>query len=105
MNQTEYFQKIGYRAVYNLGDRVRGRFTPEGSNNGIPFAGSIGNDTLKSTEEGPYLTIHPDLPVLYKGEGEESPTVYNILIVKHRDITDRYIEDKRFPPLKANKHD
>lgn len=91
MNQTEYFQKIGYRAVYNLGDRVRGLF------NGIPFAGSIGNDTLKSTEEGPYLTIHPDLPVLYKGH------VYNILIVKHRDITDRYIDEKRFPPLKANK--
>ena len=99
MNQTEYFQKIGYRAVYNLGDRVRGRFTPEGSNNGIPFAGSIGNDTLRSTEEGPYLTIHPDLPVVYKGH------VYNILIVKHRDITDRYIEDKRFAPLKVNKHD
>ena len=100
MNQTEYFQKIGYRAVYNLGDRVRGKF------NGIPFAGSIGNDTLKSTDEGPYLTIHPDLPVLYKGH------VYNILIVKHSDITDRYIEDakdasvvKRFPPLKVNSYD
>ena len=93
MNQTEYFQKIGYRAVYNLGDRVRGLF------NKIPFSGSIGNDTLKSTDEGPYLTIHPDLPVMYKGK------VHNILIVKHRDITDLYVDGKRFPPKKANKHD
>lgn len=100
MNQTEYFQKIGYRAVYNLGDRVRGLY------NGIPFSGSIGNDTLKSTEEGtgtgpvgPYLTIHPDLPVMYKGH------IYNILIVKHRDITDLYVEGKRFPPKKVNKYD
>ena len=102
MNQTEYFQKIGYRAVYNLGDRVRGKFNghdPEGASTGIPFAGSIGNDTLKSTDEGPYLTIHPDLPILYKGH------VYNILIVKHSDITDYYIGEKRFPPLKVNSYD
>lgn len=98
MNQTEYFQKIGYRAVYNLGDRVRGKF------NGIPFSGSIGNDTLKDTETGPYLTIHPDLPVMYNGK------IHNILIVKHSSITDRYVEDrsdpsisKRFPPFRANR--
>lgn len=93
MNQTEYFRRIGYRAVYNLGDRVRGSF------NGIPFAGSIGNDTLRSTDEGPYLTIHPDLPIVYKGH------TYNILIVKHSDITDYYIDGKRFAPLKVNSYD
>ena len=73
-NQTEYFQRIGYRPKYMIGDRVFGHW------NQIPFAGSVGNDTLISPVEGPRISIHLDLPIKYEG------TVKNVVIVKHRDI-------------------
>jgi len=48
--------------------------------NGIPFAGSVGNDTLISEEEGPRVSIHLDLPI----EGR------SVIIVKHKDIKTVY---------------
>jgi hypothetical protein len=73
-NQTEYFQRIGYRPKYMMGDRVFGHW------NKIPFAGSVGNDTLISPVEGPRISIHLDLPIRYEDQTK------TVIIVKHRDI-------------------
>ena len=73
-NQTDYFEKIGYRPTYFLGDRVSGKW------NKIPFIGSVGNDTKINDIEGPRISIHLDLPIKYKDK------IHNIIIVKHRDI-------------------
>lgn len=70
----EYFDKITYKAKYNLGDRVIGKW------NKIPFVGSVGNDFLINHEEGPKVNIHLDLPIKYNG-------VYHyMIVVKHKDI-------------------
>jgi hypothetical protein len=88
MNQTEYFRLTCYKPVYNLGDRVRGKY------NGVPFAGTIGNDSFKSMDEGPYLSIHLDLPL---------PTGQRIIFGPHSMVTDFYDADgRRFPPLTPN---
>jgi hypothetical protein len=73
-NQTEYFERIGYRPKWFLGDRVFGHW------NKIPFVGSVGNDTLINNIEGPRISIHLDLPIKYKDK------IYNVVIVKHKDI-------------------
>jgi hypothetical protein len=73
-SQTDYFNKIGYKHVYDIGDRVFGRW------NKIPFVGSVGNDRLINHTTGPEVTIHLDLPIKYQH------TVYNFIIVKHKDI-------------------
>ena len=73
-SQTDYFNKIGYKHVYDVGDRVFGRW------NKIPFVGSVGNDRLINHTTGPEVTIHLDLPIKYQN------TVYNFIIVKHKDI-------------------
>jgi hypothetical protein len=73
-SQTDYFERIGYRPKYFLGDRVFGHW------NKIPFVGSVGNDTLISELEGPRITIHLDLPIKYQD------TWHNVIVVKHKDI-------------------
>ena len=73
-NQTEYFQRIGYRPKYVIGDRVFGRW------NKIPFAGTVGNDTLISPVQGPRISIHLDLPIRLDG------VTKTVIIVKHRDV-------------------
>ena len=73
-NQTEYFERIGYKPKYIIGDRVFGHW------NGIPFAGTVGNDTLISLVECPRISVHLDLPIKYEG------VVKNFIIVQHRDI-------------------
>jgi hypothetical protein len=73
-NQTDYFEKIGYRPKYFLGDRVFGRW------NKIPFIGSVGNDTVINEIEGPRITIQLDLPILFQNK------IHNIIVVKHKDI-------------------
>ena len=73
-NQTDYFNKIGYKPTYFIGDRVFGRW------NKIPFVGTVGNDTLINNEEGPRISIHLDLPIKYKD------TIKSVIIVKHKDI-------------------
>lgn len=54
---AEYFEKISYKPKWEIGDRVFGHY------NGIPFIGSVGNDTVISEEEGPRVTVHIDLPI------------------------------------------
>ncbi len=73
-NQTDYFNRIGYKPKYFIGDRVSGKW------NKIPFIGTVGNDTLISEIEGPRISIFLDLPIKFKG------TVHTIVIVKHKDI-------------------
>ena len=72
-NQTEYFERIGYKPKYWIGDRVFGRW------NKIPFIGTVGNDTVIDNT-GPRISIHLDLPIKHED------TVRNIIIVKHKDI-------------------
>jgi hypothetical protein len=73
-NQTDYFERIGYKPTYFLGDRVFGKW------NKIPFIGTVGNDTQISEIEGPRISIHLDLPIKYKD------VIHNIIIVKHKGI-------------------
>jgi hypothetical protein len=73
-SQTDYFNRIGYKGIWEIGDRVFGRW------NKIPFVGTVGNDRLINHIDGPEITIHLDLPIKYKDK------VHNILIVKHKDI-------------------
>lgn len=73
-NQTDYFDRIGYKHVYDIGDRVIGRW------NQIPFVGTVGNDRLINHRDGPEVTVHLDLPIKYNNK------VHHILIVKHKDI-------------------
>ena len=74
-NQTDYFERIGYRPKYWIGDRVFGKW------NKIPFIGTVGNDTMINETEGPRISIHLDLPIKHNG------TIYNVVIVKHKDIS------------------
>lgn len=73
-NYKEYFDKIGYQAKYQIGDRVFGKW------NKIPFIGSVGNDRLINHTIGPEITIHLDLPIKYKDE------IKRVIIVKHKDV-------------------
>jgi hypothetical protein len=73
-NQTEYFNRIGYKPKYHIGDRVFGHW------NKIPFIGSVGNDTVISEIEGPRISIHLDLPIRYED------LIRNVIIVRHKDI-------------------
>lgn len=73
-SQTDYFNRIGYKHTYDIGDRVIGKW------NRIPFVGTVGNDRKINDITGPEVTVHLDLPLQYQGQ------VYNFLIVKHRDI-------------------
>lgn len=73
-NQTDYFNEIGYKPKYFLGDRVFGHW------NKIPFVGSVGNDTVINHVQGPRISIHLDLPIKFEDK------IHNIVIVKHRDI-------------------
>ena len=72
--QTDYFNRIGYKGIWEIGDRVFGRW------NKIPFVGTVGNDRLINHIDGPEITIHLDLPIKYKDK------VHHIVIVKHKDI-------------------
>jgi hypothetical protein len=73
-NQSDYFNRIGYKPQYLIGDRVFGHYQ------GIPFVGSVGNDTVINLEEGPRITIHLDLPMRL------TDCVKSFIIVKHKDI-------------------
>lgn len=73
-SQTDYFERVGYRPTYFIGDRVIGKW------NKIPFVGSVGNDTVISEIEGPRISIHLDLPIKFKDR------VYTVIFVKHKDI-------------------
>ena len=71
--QTDYFERIGYKPKYFLGDRVHGKW------NSIPFVGTIGNDRVIDNT-GPQIIVHLDLPIVFDKQ------VYNLIIVKHKDV-------------------
>ena len=73
-NYAEYFARTGYRATYQIGDRVRGRW------NRIPITGTVGNDRLINNTDGPEVTVHLDLPVQYQNK------MHQYVVVKHKDI-------------------
>ena len=70
---TDYFERIGYKPKYHIGDRVYGKF------NSIPFVGTVGNDRVVSLD-GPEITIHLDLPM------KLTSGLTSFIIVKHKDI-------------------
>jgi hypothetical protein len=71
--QTDYFNRIGYKPKYHLGDRVFGHWKK------IPFVGTVGNDRCIDGVN-PEITIHLDLPI------RAGQAVHNFIIVKHRDV-------------------
>jgi hypothetical protein len=71
-NLTDYFDRVTYKAKYEIGTRVFGKW------NKIPFIGSVGND--RDVGAGPEITIHLDLPIRFNNKN------HNIIVVKHRDI-------------------
>jgi hypothetical protein len=73
-NQTNYFERIGYKPIWHIGDRVIGKW------NKIPFVGTVGNDTKINDLEGPRISVHLDLPIKFDKQ------VYYVIIVKHKDI-------------------
>ena len=73
-NQTDYFNKIGYKHTYDIGDRVFGKW------NKIPFVGSVGNDTLINELIGPQVSIHLDLPIRLTNK------LHNFIIITGKDI-------------------
>lgn len=73
-NYAEYFARTGYRATYQIGDRVTGRW------NRIPFTGTVGNDRLVNHTDGPEITVHLDLPVRYQNQP------LTVIVTKHSDV-------------------
>ena len=73
-NQTDYFERIGYKSIWHIGDRVIGKW------NKIPFVGTVGNDTKINDLEGPRISVHLDLPIKFDKQ------VHYVIIVKHEDI-------------------
>jgi hypothetical protein len=73
-NQTDYFNRIGYKPEYFIGDRVQGFW------NKIPWRGTVGNDTLINEIDGPRISVHLDLPIKHNDK------VYTIIFVKHQDL-------------------
>ena len=73
-NQTDYFERIGYKSKYHIGDRVFGYWQK------IPFVGTVGNDRLINENTGPEITIHLDLPMRL------TTGLTSFIIVKHKDI-------------------
>jgi hypothetical protein len=71
---ADYFDKVTYKATYEIGDRVLGRW------NGIPFIGTIGNDNQLNPIDGPFCTVHLDLPIKFED------AVKDVIIVKHEQI-------------------
>ena len=71
---AEYFKLNRYQSVYDIGDRVIGKW------NKIPFVGTVGNDTQINETEGPRISIHLDLPIKFEN------TIHNVIIVKHKDV-------------------
>lgn len=81
---TDYFDRVCYRATYDIGDRVIGRW------NGIPFVGTVGNDRLINHVDGPEITVHLDLPIYSQGQ------CYRFIIVRHNQV-------RKLPEITAKK--
>lgn len=68
---SEYFAANRYHAQYEMGTRVSGVW------NGIPFVGTIGNDTVVNENIGPQISVHLDLPLRYEN------TIHYVIITRH----------------------
>lgn len=79
-NYSEYFDRISYKPKYQIGDRVFGHYKK------IPFIGSVANDSLVSTEEGPRVAIHLDLPI------HTEFGVLRFIRIRHRDIKSKLVQ-------------
>lgn len=77
MTLAEYFAANRYQGKWQIGDRVEGKW------NGVPFVGSVGNDSVVNNDIGPQVSIHLDLPIKHKG------VVHNFIKVKPKDIKSR----------------
>ena len=75
MTLSEYFEQTSYKATYHLGDRILGRYK------GVPFIGTVGNDNQLNPIDGPFLTVHLDLPIKIDEE------IKNVIIVKHNEVS------------------
>ena len=73
-NLADYFERTAYKPRYFIGDRIFGHY------NKIPFVGTVGNDTMISKVEGPYITVMLDLPLNYEGR------ILTVIKVKHKDV-------------------
>jgi hypothetical protein len=73
-NQTDYFERVGYKATWSIGDRVQGTW------NRIPFRGTVGNDRQLNLIEGPRVSVHLDLPIKLDGQ------VHNFIFVKPKEL-------------------
>ena len=73
-NLAAYFEANRYKPKWFIGDRVFGYY------NGIPFIGTVGNDTLTSELEGPKVNVHLDLPMRVDKEYK------SFIIVKPKDL-------------------
>ena len=71
---AEYFKKNRYNPKYFLGDRVSGIW------NKIPFAGTVGNDSVVDPDVGPRVSVFLDLPICYKGQ------VHNIVWLPTKSV-------------------
>jgi len=75
MTLAEYFDTVSYKATYHLGDRILGRYE------GVPFIGTVGNDNQLNPIDGPFITVHLDLPI------KIDDVVKNVIIAKHHEIS------------------
>ena len=57
-----YFYLNRYKPKYFLGDPVKGEYE------GIKWKGTVANDTLISDEEGPYVLVFLDEPIMVANE-------------------------------------
>jgi hypothetical protein len=71
---ADYFKTNRYQAVYEIGDRVFGKW------NKIPFIGTVGTDSIVSELEGPRITISLDLPLKFQN------VIHSVILVQHKDI-------------------
>ena len=76
-NYAEYFEKIGYKPKYEIGDRVFGYYKK------IPFIGTVGNDRCIDGIN-PDVSIHLDLPIRLDKSN------HSVIIVKHKDILPQF---------------
>lgn len=59
---ADYFAKESYKPKYFIGDRVCGKW------NGIPFVGTVGNDSqIGGPDTTPLVYVILDLPIVKSG--------------------------------------
>lgn len=69
-----YFYMNRYKPKYFLGDPVKGEYE------GIKWKGTVANDTLVSEEEGPYILVFLDKPIMVANEER------TMLKLKHEQV-------------------